>query len=192
MLSLDITKKIKKPITGSSVQNNLNSENDKKQVTGFIVYVILILMFIPYMLYLYYPKILTFYIPNVDMIANILTTINKPDIFSKLYVSEPNNILSYISLNLINWISLMGIAYAISHVSYTRGIYYGMVAGGVMFLMTYLLPTQLLPFLIKYIDKHRTKKMDLKKHEYIILYILGCLMAISIIMLESYILESIN
>ena len=192
MLSLDITKKIKKPITGSSVQNNLNSENDKKQVTGFIVYVILILMFIPYMLYLYYPKILTFYIPNVDMIANILTTINKPDIFSKLYVSEPNNILSYISLNLINWISLMGIAYAISHVSYTRGIYYGMVAGGVMFLMTYLLPTQLLPFLIKYIDKHRTKKMDLKKHEYIILYILGCLMAISIIMLESYILENIN
>ena len=192
MLSLDITKKIKKPITRSSVQNNLNSENDKKQVTGFIVYVILILMFIPYMLYLYYPTILTFYIPNVDMIANILTTINKPDIFSKLYVSEPNNILSYISLNLINWISLMGIAYAISHVSYTRGIHYGMVAGGVMFLMTYLLPTQLLPFLIKYIDKHRTKKMDLKKHEYIILYILGFLTAISIIILETYILESIN
>tara|TARA_Y100001970_G_C14258047_1_gene877067 strand:+ start:109 stop:687 length:579 start_codon:yes stop_codon:yes gene_type:complete len=192
MLSLDITKKIKKPITRSSVQNNLNSENDKKQVTGFIVYVILILMFIPYMLYLYYPTILTFYIPNVDMIANILTTINKPDIFSKLYVSEPNNILSYISLNLINWISLMGIAYAISHVSYTRGIHYGMVAGGVMFLMTYLLPTQLLPFLIKYMDKHRSKNMDLKKHEYIILYILGFLMAISIIMLESYILESIN
>jgi len=67
-----------------------------------------------------------------------------------------------------------------------------MVAGGVMFLMTYLLPTQLLPFLIKYIDKHRSKNMDLKKHEYIILYILGCLTAISIIMLESYILENIN
>ena len=105
MLSLDITKKIKKPITRSSVQNKLSSENNKKQLTGFIVYVILILMFIPYMLYLYYPMILTFYIPNVDMIANILTTINKPEIFSKLYVSEPNNILSYISLNLINWIS---------------------------------------------------------------------------------------
>ena len=46
--------------------------------------------------------------------------------------------------------------------------------------------------LIKYMDKHSSKNMGFKKYEYIILYILGFLMAIGIIVLESYILESIN
>ena len=199
MLSFNITKKRKESVANSLGQKVATSSNseisksyDKQQFVGFMVYVILILVFIPYVLKLYKPSLLTFYIPNVDMIANILTTINKPDIFSKLYISEPDDVLSFISLNLINWISLMGIAYAISYVSYTKGIRYGMIAGGIMFFMTYLLPTQILPYLIRYVDKHRYKDMDFKNYEYILLYIFAFLTAISIIMFESYIVESLT
>lgn len=175
-----------------SKDNKFTKEIKNKNVKGVLAFILYFIVLTPYLLHRFYPNLLLYYVANIDMVANILTTINDPGLFSELYMTEPDNVLSYLSLNTINWIALMGIAYAISNITHHHSIRNGMIAAGIMYLVTFLLPTEIVPFLIKHVRKPIDKLVKKPALRDISKYITGVLFALSFILLESFLLKLMN
>ena len=125
----------------------MNNENDKRtifgtdgltnkdvniiiQMKGFILYFLIFVIIIPYLLLKYNKTyILEVYIPNFDLIAVTLGYGGGPfsaGIFKYLYNPAPTTLYGYISSQIINYLSLLGLTYIVAFTLlrneiYTRG-----------------------------------------------------------------------
>ena len=162
-----------------------------KQFVGLMTYLITFVISIPYFLIKggYY-DFLEVYMPNVDLIANLLTQIKGPkNIWSKLYLKDKNAI-EMTTTTLINYISLLGIVYLVSRETYKeKSICSGFVLGTVMGLITYLLPAPIVDF---YINKFHKKIKHI--HPYMLkpitIFIIGSILTLSFIFTEMFILKN--
>ena len=126
-----------------------------KIIIGFFIVYVIILYVIPHLLYKF-AKFTTFitYIANVDLIANVLAT-NIPDYFKYTYNDQSKSLLGYLSFNILSLYSLSGIFLyglqlkLVGHNNSTA--FKSMIAVSII---TFTLPTLLIPYLTRYIKKH--------------------------------------
>lgn len=113
---------------------------------GFIIYFLICIIFIPYLIiknknY----DLLEAYLPNVDLVANIISYRGGPlgnNLFRELYMPSPLNISSFLQQTFINYFALLGVTYIIARETYiTKSISHGWSIGIIMLLITYLLPS---------------------------------------------------
>jgi len=144
--------------------DELNKTNEKtdynknityKNIIGFFIIYVVVVMIIPYFLFEDIPKFLFLtYFANVDIISNILT-IHFPSYFKNIYDINPKTPVQYISYNTISIIALSGIfMYGLSQKN--RGflsdldILFTMM---IMTVITWVLPTKLIPYLTEKIKQ---------------------------------------
>ena len=135
------------------VENELKKEsgeenilNKEKTIIGFVTFILISLVIIPELLLrMNLKKLLPIYLPNVDMVATILSWYGGPyNIWNDLYNEYAEDYMSYISQTSINWIALIGMIYVIVDISRVEGMYVGWTYGLVMSLCSYLLPSRIL------------------------------------------------
>ena len=125
-----------------------------KSIIGFAIVYVIILYVIPHLLYKF-AKFTSFitYIANVDLIANVLAT-NIPSYFKHTYNSASKTLLGYLSFNIISLYALSGIflyGLQLKLVGHNNTIAFkSMIAVSII---TFTLPTLLIPFLTRYIKK---------------------------------------
>lgn len=130
-----------------------------KNIIGFIIYIIIFVLFIP--LFFYNKKKFLFlevYLPNLDLIANLLTWIGGPMyIWKDLYYNN-NSVYSNWSQILINYMSLLGMTFIVAREAKKRNnIIQAWSYPVVMILMTYLLPSDIVNHFMKYIEEQLHK-----------------------------------
>ena len=90
--------------------------------------------------------ILEVYLPNVDLIANLVSYRGgffKDNFFTGLYKPIPTTVSEFLSQSAINYIALLGVTYIIAReTKLSNNIAFGWSAGFMMLLLTYLLPSQ--------------------------------------------------
>ena len=109
----------------------------------------IVTVYIPYYLFKYAHKTLFLtYFANVDIVANILS-INFPDYFKNVYDIDPKTLSEYLTYNVISLIALSGIF--IHGINYkNKGKHSDMTILSILILMsiiTWTLPTQLIPYI---------------------------------------------
>jgi len=127
----------------------------RETMIGFIIYFAIVVVTIPAILF--HKKaydILEVYLPNVDLIANLLSYRGGPlasNIFRELYLPTPTTLEGFLSQSAVNYLALLGVTYIIARETKLSGsIAYGWSAGFLMIVMTYLLPSQ---FISELMDK---------------------------------------
>ena len=140
------------------IYNDDNKESYLHHHIGFIVWYIIFLGIIPFIII----KTggiqgMRIYLPVIDLIANISSLSGKKNkqIFKDVYSLSPNNLISFISTNFVNLLALSGVAWngvkvAMDKKSTIIGIHVMII----MYTMTYLLPTQGIPYVVKYLEKN--------------------------------------
>jgi hypothetical protein len=123
--------------------------NNYEQIFGLFLFLFIFYSFsyILYKLKLY--NILEIYLPNIDMFANVLSIhggINS--IWKHLYLPTPITLFSVLSQNLINYLALLGISYILMRETRKSTIIKGVTLSIIMLLITYFIPTILIPYLL--------------------------------------------
>ena len=132
--------------------------------------------------------------PNLDLIANILTWHGGPfNIWKYLYPNEVVTMYGFTSQTLINYLSLLGVTFLVAReTKKTNSIHKGWSIAFIMLLMTYLLPGKLVSWTMENIydllNKYKHNKYGIEI--YSLTTIIGALITISIIIVESMILHS--
>lgn len=145
-----------------------------------IIYTIIFIILIPIMLFRYnYNASLEAYMPNLDLIATLLT-FNKLS-FKNLYLSDPDSIHQEISQSFVNYFALLGIGYVIIREALKRqNLYYGLSMGSIMLLMTYISPTLYLSDSMRVVET---------KYNNIIATIVGIIIVFCLIFIEKQLIE---
>ena len=145
-----------------------------------IIYTIIFIILIPIMLFRYnYNASLEAYMPNLDLIAAVLT-FNKLS-FKNLYLSDPDTIHQEISQSFVNYFALLGIGYVIIREALKRqNLYYGLSMGSIMLLMTYISPTLYLSDSMRVVET---------KYNNIIATIVGIIIVFCLIFIEKQLIE---
>ena len=123
--------------------------NHYEQIFGLILFLFIFYLFsnVLYKLKLY--NILEIYLPNIDMFANVLSIYGGfNSIWKHLYLSTPITLFSVFSQNLINYLALLGISYIFMRETKKHNIIKGVSLSIIMLLITYLIPTILIPYLL--------------------------------------------
>jgi len=132
-------------------------KNNKYLIGGFITYIIF-LFFIPYQLLLNNKNsFFIFYVSNLDILMNILS-FNYPSYFKFFYNIKPKTTFEYVSFELINLVSLLGIL----TYGFSLKNKYGSKANDIHILstimiiitITWILPTNLITTLTIYIGEY--------------------------------------
>ena len=144
------------------------------------IYTIIFILCIPAFLFKYkYFTFLEAYMPNLDLIATILT-FNKLS-FNKLYLSDPTTIHEEISQSYVNYFALLGVGYLIIKQALNkRNVYYGLAMGAIMILMTYISPSLYLSNSMQVIEN---------KSNNIIATIVGIVMVACLILIEKEVID---
>jgi len=167
--------------------------NKKKAIFGFLIYFFVFVLIIPYTLYrLGYYTILEAYLPNVDLIANVLTWHGGPyELWKNLYLPTPLTIYGFTSQVLINYMALLGLTFLVSRETKRTGsIKKGWSLAFIMLLMTYLIPSPLVSFVMNKLYIYFKNNL-LISHDvlYTLTTLCGTLLTILIIVTEGYILS---
>ena len=122
-------------------------------------YLIFIIMVPFYIRYKYSFDALKYYFPVVDLIANTFAASGKHDrLFKDLYKLTPNNMISFLSTNFINLLALLGVAWnGIYQAMTNNNLWLGIEVTLVMYVLTYLIPTQGIPLFVRKIDEYVDK-----------------------------------
>jgi len=170
--------------------NNIMVEDRKKNkinkhIIGIITYIVIFVIGIPIILYKYsYFTLLEGYLPNIDLLANVLSWYGGPfNIWEDLYSPNQLSVYRFMSSSIINYIALLGLTYIVAReVKLTGNIIKGWSIGFVMLLMTYLLPSKLVTQLMNKInDMYNSKTFAT---------IGGLIVSAFIIIFESFILKN--
>lgn len=182
-----------------------------KYIFGFFFMYVIVICSITYFLYRYLPfSTFVTYLANVDLIANVLST-NFPEYFKLVYNTSPESVLGYISYNIITLLALSGVFIyglqlkLIGHNNVTT--FRSMI---VVSIVTFTLPTMLIPYLTKYCKKlaekmvgkyidikdkdEKTKKEDINLSDNLInriSIIISITIALGFIFAEGFIIENI-
>lgn len=153
-----------------------SSHQNKRDIYGFILYLIIFIGLLPFIFKRYVPTYFMYYMANVDIIANILTNIKDPKLFGDLYLSDPQTLIQYISVIAINYIALLSIFYVVIKFHNKTTTVKAIAIAGVMTLVTFLLPTYVIPYVIEKLEQFYVGKTWNKNLEVILLYItaIGC------------------
>ena len=143
-----------KATTHTTVVQFAKSESDK-DIFGLIIFIFL---FFTAALGLYRARlynILEVYLPNIDLIANILTWVQGPyDMWKNLYISSTNTFTQLISQTTINYLSLLGLTYVVAReAKLTKNTLKGWSFAFVMLLCTYLLPSNVATWIMDMVYK---------------------------------------
>ena len=150
---------------------------------GFLFYMVFIVIIVPLILLKFRMyKILEGWVPNVDMIANVLTWWGGPfDLFKDLYKQIPTSFFALFTQTFINYLALLGLTYIVIKQSVKKNnIYEGWSKAFVMLIVTYLVPSRVVSEIMKQLTAFI-------KNDGIIA-ILGMIITILIIVFESVIL----
>jgi len=162
-----------------------------KDVIGFISFLIIFVVLIPIILYKRKNfNFLEVYLPNVDLIANLLTWIRGPyNIWSDLY-KDSNSISRFTSQTLINYIALLGVTFIIAReTKKTNNIFAGWSLAFVMLLASYLLPTNIVTW---FMEKSATYSESLNINPIttnIFSFTTGVIVTLSFLFTEIFILQ---
>lgn len=177
-----------------SKDNQTQIKNIKTSITGFIIYTIIFIIIIPY--YLYRSNnftILEAYMPNLDLIANILTWHGGPwGIWKFLYPNQTNTMSGFTSKIFINYLALLGVTFLIARsTKKTNSIHKGWSMAIIMLLMTYLLPSSFVSWIMDKFNTYFKKNYNImdKKYIYHLTLLFGAIITILIIYSESLILH---
>lgn len=120
-------------------------------VKGVLIYTVNFLVLAPWIIKRQLPAAFMLYICNVDIIANIMGSADTGplSIFSKLYLSTPDDWLSGMPYNVVSWISLVGISHAVITVATTRGPNLALAVAAFMMAVTFITPSALIPLMLK-------------------------------------------
>ena len=162
-------------------KQNINIYN---QIFGLLLYIIIFVMMIPIILYKYRKyTLLEVYLPNVDLIANLFSFHEGPfNIWKELYVGSPTSTFSLMSQIIINYIALVGLSYL-----FIRGWSLAII----MILITYLLPSQLISYIMEIFERFISKfNSSLFCNQCIKIYtfIIGLLITICVILFEKFLI----
>ena len=118
-----------------------------QQLIGLVVFIVIFIFSIPMMLFKKgYINLLAAYMPNLDLIANVVSYHGGPYIHnfvSELYPPTPTTLHGFLSQSFVNWCALMGLTFLVADETHKTGNFYtGWSLGFVMIFMTYLLPGQ--------------------------------------------------
>lgn len=189
--------------TRDLAKNIIRTTSEKNRITLIVLglYILFAIIAIPYFLVKgKYFDILEVYLPNVDLLANLLSFDGGfiiGNYFDELYAPTPLTRVGFFSQMVINYIALLGVTYIISRETKLSGsIAKGWSIGFVMLFMTYLMPSQLISItmtnLLQYINKtfQLTRKT---RYEIYIAYIptllAGILLTLSIIVAEKQLIK---
>lgn len=128
-----------------------------KSLFGFIVYVSVFVVALPLLLLRgKYYTLLEAYLPNVDMVATVLSFIGGPSfIWRDLYVPTPYTQAQLYYQTFCNFLALCGLTFLVSRETFlSKSIAKGWSIAFVMILTTYLLPGQ---FISKYLEMAYSK-----------------------------------
>ena len=119
------------------------------QLVGLAGFIIVFVIIIPVLMYKRgHIDFLAAYLPNLDLMANVISYHGGPTInnyISELYPPTPTTTYGFLSASLINWMALMGLTFLVAQETYTtKNFYKGWSLGFVMIFITYLLPGQLI------------------------------------------------
>ena len=166
-----------------------------KLIIGFLIFFFIFVISIPLLLIKNkYFWILTAYMPNLDIIATILGYHGGPMnsfIWRHLYNPADSTASGYISSNIINYFSLLGVTYLIAFYTYkNKNIYKGWSRAIIMLLLTYFLPNNVIVYLMNKIGIYlnRFLNSDTLLH-YISLVASGLFMFYLLILSEASIVE---
>ena len=213
---MDITKNIDQNKKGKIEVNTSNLYNIDSLIKtdtkiGWVNTILILLMFIiiffiliPTLLYKNkYYTFLEAYLPNIDLIANLLTFHGGPfrgswllkNMFSNLYQITPISTRAFFSQSVINYLALLGVTYIIARESViSKSLVKGWSLGFVMLFMTYLLPSQFISSFMSYIHLKieyilNHKKNYKKDSPYYITLILGIILTICVILTEKLVIK---
>jgi len=166
----------------------------QKSLLGFFIFLGIFLIIIPYILFKYsYYSVLEAYLPNVDLIANILTWHGGPyGLWAHLYPPSPLTIFGFTSQTIINYMALLGLTYIVAReTARTDSVKKGWSLALVMLLLTYLLPGQFVSWIMDKTYDFIKEKTDISTFDVdSIVVSVGSLLTITIILCEVFILHT--
>jgi len=155
---------------------HLESDYDNKDVIGFTIIYLIVVLIIPYILFHYAPfAVFVTYFANVDIISNVLA-VNFPDYFIKWYTVYNNTLRGYISYNTLNIIALSGIFYfGIKDIKHSKTE--KIIIMIIMSIFTWTLPSLGIPFMNEKIEDFlkNNKKIKFKHYNIFRLLITICI-----------------
>ncbi len=166
------------------------------QMKGFILYFLIFVIIIPYLLIKYNKtELLEVYIPNFDLIAVTLGYGGGPfsaGIFKYLYNPEPSTLYGFISSQIINYLSLLGLTYIVAFYAVKeRNIYKGWSRAFFMLILTYLLPGNFIAELMSYFGKFLDKTVLLPSTlHWLIVYGFSIIMILILLFLEFILIKN--
>lgn len=147
-------------------------------IFSFIIIFVIIIPIILYHIGLYY--ILMGYLPNVDLIATVITKWGGPyNIWQFLYPDSVDTNAKFFSSTIINYFALIGLTYIVAkEANDNNDLFAGWSMAFFMCLITYLLPSPLIRIIMTAFPSNSTLST-----------ILGFLTIILIIIFEGYIIK---
>lgn len=174
---------------------DIHNINIIEQIVGLIIFIILFVICIP--LFMYKSKLYTLleiYLPNLDLIANLLSFHEGPfNIWKQLYVNTPINIFALCSQMFINYLALIGVSYIfIRETKQTKNMYSGWSLAMIMLLVTYLIPAPLISYLMElsesYFKQYSDNKYFCKECIKIYVFLIGFIITLLVILFEKFLI----
>ena len=166
---------------------NIEKKETNRKVLALSIYSVIFLIIIPYILHVNKHYLLMYYMMNVDIIANILTVVKTPNIFSNLYMLSPNEPIEYISQSFINFIVLMSMVWGMLIYNSKYGRNKTMLIAFVIIVTTYIMPTFVIPIFESHIRPKIIDFTDSETLQIIIEYGSALFVAMILIFIEYYI-----
>lgn len=185
---------------GSDDAIHLNRHNDIHTFIGFLIFITVYVVLIPIVIIKYgLFSILEVYMPNVDLIANIISyfgNIIDSTYLSGLYLPIPITTIEFISQTTINYIALLGLTFLVARHTYnTKSITHGWSIALIMILMTYLLPGQYITELMNKIHFDNSNKRKIFGNANLtnaLTIVIGIFATVVVVYGEKYILETFD
>tara|TARA_Y100000996_G_C22400513_1_gene592931 strand:- start:113 stop:715 length:603 start_codon:yes stop_codon:yes gene_type:complete len=158
-------------------------------ILGLIIYAILFYCgaFLLYINQFYYA--LEVYLPNIDLIANLLTWLQGPyGIWKNLYLNSTYTATQYISQTIVNYFALLGLTYIVARESTNTNIISGWSIAFVMLLCTYLLPSKVTTLCMDEVWKDSRANSILHDYAGFISTIVGIIVTFIFLFVELFVL----
>jgi hypothetical protein len=122
---------------------------------GTIAFMFIFIFLIPFgMFYTGLVDLLQIYAPFVIMLASTLTQAGKPTMFNELYQTDPTNPSAFMTANIINLFTLIGILwYSIGLALYHNSLELGVSVATVSFMISFPIAREAIPYLISKGDR---------------------------------------
>ena len=157
---------------------------------GLSIYILIFIFAIPYHLYYHAPYFFHYYILNVDILATIFTTIKEPNIFGGLYKSSPKSAIEILSIIIINLVVLTSlISFSIEN-NKKFGEQKAVIIGAITIVLTFMIPTYLIPFFENYAKPYITTLSDNRNVQVALEYVVGTSLGLGFILFEKFVIET--